>query len=482
MDSNKAIWDHVLEDIRTSGFSPASFSIWFKELQLERYTDEFTYISAKELYKGEFVFNTHYKQLQNSILKILGFKTELVILSRDLHGEKMQDYIEEHRRTGRLPEKALCKIAPSEDFAAEPALTDEEKRSVESPVGTMIKSKIPAVRGEEYTFRNFIVGETNRMAHDACLAIAKNPAEVWNPLFLYSPSGMGKTHLLYAISNEIIEHNPNANIIYVRGEDYTNELIFNLTQKKPMHYFRERYRNVDVLLVDDIQFIAGKESTQQEFFHTFEALYQQHKQIILTCDRPPKELKHLDTRLRTRFEWGLTVDIQPPELELRIAIAKSKAKSLGIEIPDPVLLYIADQIKSSIRQLEGVINRLQGYSILSPDQKINMDLAKKCISDITPNESVDTTVEKTFERVCDRYQVGIHEITGKKKQANIVKARHVCTYILRQITDLSSIEIARYFSQDHSTILSAIKNVEKKIDENPSFEEEITCLIRDIQE
>jgi len=473
----------VLDYIRKSaGFSAATFSIWFKELELERLTDTFAYISAKEFYKGEFVFKMYYKQLQNAIFEILGSRAEIVIFSRDHHSEKMQELIDEHQKTGLLPDKAFCKAMKNEDYAKESPLSEEEKRSIEQPVGTLIKSEIPAVNEEAYTFENFIVGNTNRMAHDACMAIAKNPAEVWNPLFLYSPSGMGKTHLLYAISNEIIKHNPAKRILYVRGEDFTNQLIDTLMQKKPMHYFRERYRNVDVLLVDDIQFIAGKESTQQEFFHTFDALYQQHKQIILTSDRPPKDLKHLETRLRTRFEWGLTVDIQPPELELRIAIARSKAEALGLHIPDGVLLFIADHIKSSVRQLEGVIKRLHGYSVIFGNQKIDLDLAKTCIHDIVPKETVDHTVEKTFDKVCDKYQVGVQDITGKRKQANIVIARHVATYILRQITDLSSIEIARYFSQDHSTILSAIKNVERKIDENPAFEEEVTSLIREIKE
>lgn len=482
MDLNKNIWKHVLDCIRdSSGFSAATFSIWFKELELERLTDSFAYISAKENYKGEFVFNMYYKHLQNAIFETLGSRVELVILSRDLHSQNMQEYIEQHIKTGILPDKVFCKIQKDEKYAAESPLSEEEKKNIEEPVGILIKTQIPAVKGEEYTFSNFIVGETNRMAHQACLAIAKNPAEVWNPLFLYSPSGMGKTHLLYAISNEIIKHNPSKRILYVRGVDFANQLIDNLVQKKPMHYFRERYRNVDVLLVDDIQFIAGKESTQQEFFHTFDTLYQQHKQIILTSDRPPRELKHLDDRMRTRFESGLTVDIQPPELELRIAIARSKAEALGLDIPDPVFQFIAEHIKSSVRQLEGVIKRLHGYSTIFGN-KIDMDLAKRCINDLVPTKSIDTTVEKTFERVCEKYKVGVGDITGKRKQANIVIARHVATYILRQITDLSSIEIARYFSQDHSTILSAIKNVEKKIDDNPSFEEEVTELIREIQE
>ncbi len=482
MDSNKAIWNHVLDFISSSaGFSAATFSIWFKELELERLTDSYAYISAKEQYKGEFVFKRYYNTLQNSIFEILGARVEIVILSRESHGENIPSIIDNHIKTDVLPEKALSKAKTSKDFMEEEFLSDEEKKQVEKPKGTIIKSEIPAVKGEEYTFENFIVGDTNRMAHDACLAIAKNPAECWNPLFLYSPSGMGKTHLLYAISNEIIKHNPSKRILYVRGEDFTNELIDRLVQKKPMHYFRERYRNVDVLLVDDIQFIAGKETTQQEFFHTFDALYQQNKQIILTSDCPPKELKHLEDRLRTRFESGLTVDIQPPELELRVAIAQSKAEAMGLDIPDGVLLYIADQIKSSIRQLEGVIKRLHGYSTIF-GRKIDLELAKVCINDLVPKKSVDSIVEKTFDKVCEKYQVSIQDITGKRKQANIVFARHVSIYIFRQLTDLSSIEIARYFSQDHSTILSAIKNVEKKMENSPDFEEEITRLIREIKE
>ncbi len=482
MDNNKNIWKHVLDYIcESSGFSTATFSIWFKELELERLTDSFAYISAKENYKGGFVFDMYYNQLQIAIFETLGARVELVIFSRDLHSQNMNDLIETHINSGILPEKAFCKIPSNPDIVKEDPLTQEEIKMIKDPPGTLIKTEIPPVRGEEYTFSNFIVGDTNRMAHEACLAIAKNPAEAWNPLFLYSPSGMGKTHLLFAISNEIIKHNPTKRILYVRGEDFTNDLIDNLVQKKPMRAFREKYRNVDVLLVDDIQFIAGKESTQEEFFHTFDTLYHHHKQIILTSDRPPKELKLLQNRMLTRFESGLTVDIQPPELELRIAIATSKAEALGIQIPEPVLHFIAENIKSSIRQLEGVIKRIHGYATIF-GRNIDLELAQTCIHDIIPSKSVDSTVEKTFERVCEKYKVEVKDITGKRKQANIVTARHVATYILRQITDLSSIEIARYFSQDHSTILSAIKNVEKKIDDNPLFEEEVTGLIREIQE
>lgn len=482
MNANKEIWGHVLKHIKDSGsFTAATFSIWFQELELEMLTDNFAYISAKEEYKGKFVFNMYYKHLQNVIFEILGARVELVIFSRDIHKGKIEEAISLHITKGVLPEGALCNEILDERTEKETPLTEEEKKQISEPLGTSIKSEIPSEHGADYTFENFIVGDTNRMAHDACLAVAKNPAEGWNPLFLYSPSGMGKTHLLFAISNEILKHNPAKRIQYVRGEDFTNELIDQLFQKKPMRYFRERYRNCDVLLLDDIQFIAGKETTQQEFFHTFDALYQQHKQIIITSDRPPHELKHLEDRLRTRFESGLTVDIQPPELELRVAIAASKAEAMGLKIPDGVLLYIANQIKSSVRQLEGVIKRLHGYStILGKD--IDLELAKTCIHDLVPKKSADSVMEKIFDKVCERYQVKVSDLTGKRRQANIVIARHVSIYISHELTELSSVEIARYFSQDHSTILSAIKNVEKKIEDNPAFEEEVTRLIREIRD
>jgi len=483
MDSNKAIWDHVLNYLHhSSGVPEATFSIWFKELELEKFTDSYMYLSAKELYKAEFVFKMYYRILKKAIFETLGSRAELIIFSREVHKDKIGEYIAEHIRSDFLPDRVQCRERQTEEYIREQPLSEDEKKIVGGPVGTIIKSEIPPVKeGAAYTFENFIVGNTNRVAHDACVAIAKNPSEVWNPLFIYSPSGMGKTHLLYAISNEIIRYSPYKQISYVTGEDFGNELIKNLIEKKPMHYFREKYRNVDVLLVDDIQFVAGKETVQEEFFHTFEALFQQRKQIILASDRPPKDMNRLDARLRTRFEWGLTVDIQPPELELRIAIAKSKAQLLRLEAPDHVLHFLADNIKSSIRQLEGAIKRLHAYSAFY-GKEIDIPLAKQCISDMIPKVSVDNIVDKTFEKVCGKYQVTVADITGKRRNANIVTARHVATYILRQITELSSIEIARYFSQDHSTILSAFRTVEKKFDDNPGFEEEVTELIREIQE
>lgn len=487
MDSNKAIWNHVLKHISTeAGLSTATFSIWFQDLQLERLTDNYAYLSADLEYKSKFVFSRFYSQLQNHIFTVLGARCEIIIFTRDIHAGKIQEIIDQHIESGVLPEGVLSKEIPSDDFKKEPSLTTEEKKMVQNtaeqkPMGTIINTEIPATRGADYTFKNFIVGDANRMAHEACLAVAKNPAECWNPLYIYAPSGMGKTHLLFAISNEIIKHNPSKRILYVRGEDFANELIDQLMTKKPMHFFRERYRNVDVLLVDDVQFFAGKESSQHEFFHTFDTLYQLHKQIILTSDCPPKELKRLDERLRTRFESGLTVDIQPPELELRVAIAASKAEALGLEIPEDVLLYIANNIKSSIRQLEGVVKRLHGYSTIF-GKAIDLDLAKNCIQDLVPKKSVDSIVEKTFEKICEKYNVTIQDLTGKSRKANIVIARHISIYIFSQLTDLSSVEIARYFSQDHSTILSAEKNVEKKIESSPDFEDEITRLIREITE
>ncbi|MBP5288897.1 MAG: chromosomal replication initiator protein DnaA [Clostridia bacterium] len=487
MDKYKDVWAHALDYLRDhAGFSPATFSIWFKDLKLEGISDTFLYLSAEKQHQAEYVFDMFYKQLQSATFNALGTRAELILFSREKHGANIESYIENHKKTGVLPEGAKSRETISEEFVKEPPLSEEEARQIPDPVGVVIRSTIPPVQRksgivDEYTFENFIVGETNKMAYSACRAIAKNPAESWNPLFLYSPSGLGKTHLLYAISNEIIKNDPSKTVLYVRGEDFANDLIEQLMEKKPMHYFRQRYRKVDVLLVDDIQFIAGKEATQTEFFHTFDALYQQNKQIILTSDRPTRDLKHLESRLRTRFESGLMVDIQPPELELRIAIVRSKAENMGITIPEKVVLYLAENVKSSVRQLEGAVKRLHGYSTIN-GLDITLDLAKKCLVDITPRESVDDLVQKTFDVVCRHYDVKVSEVLGKRRQANIVIARHVATFILRQITELSSIEISRYFSQDHSTSLSAINKVEEKIADDPAFEETVNSLIREIKE
>ena len=331
----------------------------------------------------------------------------------------------------------------------------------------------------EYTFDNFIVGDSNKFAHAACWAVANRPAQDYNPLFIYGPSGLGKTHLLYAITNEIKKKNPDVKIIYIKGEDFTNQLIESLSQQA-MPNFRDKYRSCDVLLIDDIQFIAGKVSTQEEFFHTFNALFEDRKQIILTSDRPPRDIKTLEERLKTRFEWGLIADIQPPDLELRIAIIKKKAEQDNVELPDDVLTFLAENLRSNIRQIEGAIKKLGALSFLS-GQKITMDLTKSCISELLGGaEPTSVTVEKIFGAVYKKYNIKQEEIIGSRRTKEVAAARHIAIYLVRTVTEMSLPNIGKIFNRDHSTVMSSVETVEKRLRNDALLNVEIHDMIKEV--
>lgn len=335
----------------------------------------------------------------------------------------------------------------------------------------------------EYTFDTFIVGSSNKFAHAACLAVATNPSRAYNPLFLYGNSGLGKTHLLYAIGNEIKKNDPDKVICYIKGDDFTNELIESLRLAK-MSEFRHKYRQADILLVDDVQFIGGKESTQEEFFHTFNALYDAHKQIVLTSDRPPKEIKTLDDRLRSRFEQDLIADIQPPDIETRIAIIKRKAEIDGIELSNEVCEYIASKIKSNIRQLEGTVKKLKAKSLLN-NEKPNISAAQEVISDILNNDvPPEVTVERIIDEVARTYGVSPDEIRSQKnRSANISNARHIAIYITRNMTTLPMVAIGEEFGNRHySTIIYTLQKVQKMIEKDNKVKELIEDTIKNIRD
>ena len=301
----------------------------------------------------------------------------------------------------------------------------------------------------------------------------------YNPLFIYGPSGLGKTHLLYAITNEVKKKKPNAQIIYIKGEDFTNQLIEALANQKTSE-FRNTYRSCDMLLIDDIQFIAGKVSTQEEFFHTFNALYEEHKQIILTSDRPPREIKTLEDRLKTRFEWGLLADIQPPDLELRIAIIKKKAEQVNVIIPDEVLNFLAENLRSNIRQIEGAIKKLGALAFLS-GREISMELARSCISELLGGEEpVSVTVDKIFAAVYRKYGIPKEELTGNRRTREIAQARHIAIYLIRKITEMSLPNIGKIFGRDHTTILSSCETVEKKLHSDAVLAMDINTMIKEV--
>ena len=358
-------------------------------------------------------------------------------------------------------------------------LVEDESGNVVAPVKPIGDGSFES----EYTFDNFIVGNSNKFAYEACIAVCNNPATQFNPLFIYGQSGLGKTHLLYAINNMILEKTPKASIVYVKGEDFANQLIENLSRKSPVTFrekFRDKFRKTDILLIDDIQFIAGKESTQEEIFHTFNALYDAGKQIILTSDRPPKEIKTLEERLRTRFEGGLIVDIQPPDYELRTAIIKHKGKKLGISFEHNVLAYLADNLKSNIRQIEGAVKKLAAHAFLN-GASIDIELVQECLSDVISRDiPVNVTIDKIIETVAREYGITESDLKGTKRNQEIAMARHVCIYIMKQMTSLSLKKIGDVFSRDHSTIKSSLNKIETDIKEDSLLEIKITELMDEI--
>jgi len=387
-----------------------------------------------------------------------------------------------HRQTVTRCYSALLEEAFEEIFG--------QKFEVKLIVPEEIEKEFPAEQTGDtndndvpLTFDNYIVGSSNKFAHAASIAVAQNPGGTYNPLFIYGNSGLGKTHLLHAIKNEVLKNDQNKKIAYVKGDDFTNEIVDSLRRGKPAE-FRQKYRNADLLLVDDVQFIGGKESTQEEFFHTFNALYEAKKQIVLTSDRPPKEIKTLEDRLRTRFEWGLLADIQPPDIETRIAILKSKADTLDFVIPDDICEYIANKLKTNIRQLEGVVKKLKAKTYLN-GEKLTIAIAQEVISDVQTNDvPMPVTVEKIIEEVARTFGVTAEEIRAiKNRRAALSNARQVAIYVVRQVTGLSMVSIGEEFGGRHySTIVYTIQEMEKKIEKDPKTKATVEDIIKNIQD
>ncbi|WP_102273352.1 chromosomal replication initiator protein DnaA [Cytobacillus massiliigabonensis] len=334
--------------------------------------------------------------------------------------------------------------------------------------------ELPSIMlNQKNTFDTFVIGSGNRFAHAASLAVAEAPAKAYNPLFIYGGVGLGKTHLMHAIGHYVLDHNPSAKVVYLSSEKFTNEFINSIRDNKAID-FRNKYRKVDVLLIDDIQFLAGKESTQEEFFHTFNTLHEESKQIVISSDRPPKEIPTLEDRLRSRFEWGLITDITPPDLETRIAILRKKAKAEGLDIPNEVMLYIANQIDSNIRELEGALIRVVAYSSLI-NKDINADLAAEALKDIIPSSKPKVITIHDIQRVVgEHYNVKLEDFKAKKRTKSVAFPRQIAMYLSRELTDFSLPKIGEEFGgRDHTTVIHAHEKISKLVQTDTQFQKQL---------
>lgn len=441
MESFADLFPLVLDHCKGK-ISDVAFNLWLKDIVPVRLEESTAYLKVNSEFKMNIVKEKYTAILKAAFEEVLGFEVEIDV---------------------------SC---------------DSPAPGATAPVAPLPADADSSVSGGEYdyTFDTFIVGSSNKFAHAASLAVAANPANAYNPLFIYGGSGLGKTHLLHAICIEIRKNRPHYNIIYVKGDEFANDIITAIRDQNTAA-FRERYRKADVLLVDDIQFIGGKESTQEEFFHTFNTLYEAGKQIVLASDRPPKEIKTLEDRLRTRFEWGLLADIQAPDYETRIAIIRRKAQLLDIQIPDDVAEYIANRLKTNIRQLEGAVKKLKAYKLLQGTNP-SIVIAQNAIRDIlNDNQPVPVTVERIISEVGRTYGISPQDIRSNKRSAQISSARQISIYIVREITQMSMSTIGEEFGgRDHSTIVYAIQQVEKNMQNDLRYKETIEDIIKNIRD
>ncbi len=405
------------------------------------------------------------------------------ILQLQAPDEFFKNWIVEHYR--ELIEATLKNLSQNIahiEFSVNENIIQEEKRLrlVEFEKDFQPVKNHPSHLNHRFTFDHFVIGPSNRFACAASLAVAESPAKAYNPLFIYGDVGLGKTHLIQSITHKIQQLHPQQKICYLTSEQFTNELIDAIRHRSTPE-FRKKYREVDVLLIDDIHFIAGKESTQEEFFNTFNSLHDNRKQIIITSDRPPKEISNLEERLRSRFEWGLTADIQPPDYETRIAILQKKVENEAVKVPQDVIQFIAEQIKTNIRELEGALIRVAAYSLLE-EKKVTLELAKSILKDMVKETTKTISIEMIQKTVVDYFKMSLMELRSKHRNKNVVLARQVAMYLCRQLTHFSLPEIGNAFGgKDHTTVLHSCKKIEDQIKEDSGLKNlvmELTTILQ----
>ncbi|WP_141434451.1 chromosomal replication initiator protein DnaA [Bacillus sp. 03113] len=439
MENIADLWNSALVKIEKK-ISKPSFDTWLKSTKAHSLQGDSLVITAPNEFARDWL-EERYSQLISGILyDITGEELSVKFIIPQNQGE--QDI----------------------ELPVPPLQVKKEEEHPELPVNML---------NPKYTFDTFVIGSGNRFAHAASLAVAEAPAKAYNPLFIYGGVGLGKTHLMHAIGHYVLDHNPAAKVVYLSSEKFTNEFINSIRDNKAVD-FRNKYRNVDVLLIDDIQFLAGKEQTQEEFFHTFNTLHEESKQIVISSDRPPKEIPTLEDRLRSRFEWGLITDITPPDLETRIAILRKKAKAEGLDIPNEVMLYIANQIDSNIRELEGALIRVVAYSSLI-NKDINADLAAEALKDIIPSSKPKViTIHEIQKVVGEHFSIKLEDFKAKKRTKSVAFPRQVAMYLSRELTDFSLPKIGEEFGgRDHTTVIHAHEKISKLLQSDALLQKQL---------
>lgn len=462
LDELKELWQAVYKSLGED-FSTSTLELWFGSIKLVYLADDLALMTIDKDFKKKIIDSKYADVLKDHFYNCLGFEVETELISDA--GDITTPEAAEELYLNYINNKKI-----------------NDKQRQQKEMENAVKVISPEKKSNSYfTFENFVSGESNKFAYAACYAIANSDEVNYNPLFIHGKSGLGKTHLMYAIINTLLKRDPSLKVIYIKGEEFTNSLV-EAIKNGTTEQFREKYRTADILLVDDIQFIAGKSATQDEFFHTFNSLYEAQKQIIVTCDRPIHEMKNLEERIRTRLEWGLSADITPPDTELRIAIIKKKAEEVNLSLPYEIVEFMAKRLKDNIRLIEGGIKKLAAMRFIM-GKDLNMEIVKNEISDLVPSEEPKSAkIEKIIMAVCDKYNISKETIVGKKRTAHIVTARHVCMYTLRESIEMTYTDIAGIFSCDHTSVMSAIRKIEREKSEKRDFNDEINTLVKDVKD
>ncbi|MFA6320255.1 MAG: chromosomal replication initiator protein DnaA [Candidatus Omnitrophota bacterium] len=445
----------ALEIIKKDLSNDQTYNIWFSPIKFISLSDEAILLEVPNKFFQVWLLDRYMPLLTESVKKVVGKEVRI-------------DFV-------------LCE-KPEDDTAKK--IKPEEQKKESKPFWPFVRQASDTAKeiglSPKYTFDSFVIGPSNRFAHAASMAVSESPAKAYNPLFIYGGVGLGKTHLMHAIGQSALHKTPKSKVLYISSEEFTNQLISSI-QNRSTQKFREKYRNVDILLIDDIQFIAGKESTQEEFFHTFNALYDAHKQIVVTSDRPPKEIQSLEERLISRFEWGLVTDIQPPDFETRTAILKKKSEKETIALSEDVFYFLAEKVKTNIRELEGALIRVVAYAKLI-GKDVSVELAKEVLKDMIIEGEKKITIDLIQKKVAEYFDIKLSDMRAKKRSKAIAYPRQIAMYLARQLTDFSLPEIGDQFGgRDHTTVIHACEKIENELKNKTGLKTIVDKLIQSIK-